>query len=321
LQQGLQQDPVQMAGPIAVRPSPLAGLAKGLMAYQGAKGLNDADSEINNIAQSRESADSEALQKGMALLNSGDMQGAMTAFSATPKGQAYASELLKSTLEDKRNSNKPLDLGDVSKFTPDSVSKFQQSHNYGDLMPYVKPEVITPYQQQQLNIDRDRLNQTGSNAANERAYRQQQLDLQKQELDLKKSTAKQPANDTAKVLAQYEAAKTGLLSGLENTNTGPLIGRAPAFTTDQQVAEGAVSAMAPVLKQLFRASGEGTFTDRDQELLLKMVPTRIDTPEARKIKMANIDNIVRAKLGAAAPPGAGAVAPGAGSRFQVEVVP
>ena len=55
--------------------------------------------------------------------------------------------------------------------------------------------------------------------------------------------------------------------------------------------------MAPVLKQMFRASGEGIFTDRDQELLLAMVPDRKDTPEARAWKIRNIDNIVRAKLG------------------------
>jgi hypothetical protein len=55
--------------------------------------------------------------------------------------------------------------------------------------------------------------------------------------------------------------------------------------------------MAPVLKQLFRSSGEGTFTDKDQDLLMEMLPTRKDKPEARAAKLANIDAIVRAKLG------------------------
>jgi hypothetical protein len=55
--------------------------------------------------------------------------------------------------------------------------------------------------------------------------------------------------------------------------------------------------MAPVLKQIFRVAGEGTFTDKDQALLLEMVPTRKDSPEARAIKTQNIDNIIRAKLG------------------------
>jgi hypothetical protein len=95
----------------------------------------------------------------------------------------------------------------------------------------------------------------------------------------------------------YTEAKKGLLAGLEGTETGPMVGRVPAVTTGQQVAEGAISAMAPVLKQIFRVSGEGTFTDRDQALLLEMVPTRKDSPEARALKVENIDNIIRAKLG------------------------
>ena len=94
----------------------------------------------------------------------------------------------------------------------------------------------------------------------------------------------------------YETAMAGLQSGLSATETGPLSGRIPAVTSAQQTGEGAVAAMAPVLKQLFRTAGEGTFTDRDQALLLEMVPTRKDTPEARAAKIANIDSIVRAKL-------------------------
>jgi hypothetical protein len=58
------------------------------------------------------------------------------------------------------------------------------------------------------------------------------------------------------------------------------------------VAEGAVAAIAPVLKQLFRVAGEGVFTDRDQQLLLDMVPKRTDFPQAREAKLANIDKIV-----------------------------
>ena len=55
--------------------------------------------------------------------------------------------------------------------------------------------------------------------------------------------------------------------------------------------------MAPVLKQLFRVAGEGVFTDRDQALLLAMIPTRATRPEARNKQIQNIDNIVKAKLG------------------------
>lgn len=104
-----------------------------------------------------------------------------------------------------------------------------------------------------------------------------------------------------RTLAMYVAARDGLLSGLEGSETGPVFGRIPAVTTGQQVAEGGVAAMAPVLKQLFRVAGEGVFTDRDQALLIDMVPKRTDSPEARAEKMANIDSIVSAKLGAPVP--------------------
>ena len=118
-----------------------------------------------------------------------------------------------------------------------------------------------------------------------------------------KQQAEQAAKDAernkevSRTLNTYVQARHGLLSGLAGASSGALVGRLPAFTGNQQVAEGGVAAMAPVLKQLFRVAGEGTFTDKDQELLLNMVPTRADAPAARKAKIENIDRIVAAKLG------------------------
>lgn len=103
-------------------------------------------------------------------------------------------------------------------------------------------------------------------------------------------------------LAQYEAAREGVVSGLAGTQTGPIVGRLPALTKEQQIAEGGVAALAPILKQVFRAAGEGVFTDRDQQLLLDMAPKRTDHPEAAAAKIRNIDAIVKAKLGAAGAP-------------------
>lgn len=115
--------------------------------------------------------------------------------------------------------------------------------------------------------------------------------------------AKTEKKDTEvkRTLDMYVAAREGLMTGLEGSSTGALLGRVPAYTSGQQVAEGGVAAMAPVLKQLFRVSGEGVFTDRDQQLLLDMVPKRTDRPDARIEKMANIDRIVSAKLGSPVP--------------------
>jgi hypothetical protein len=114
--------------------------------------------------------------------------------------------------------------------------------------------------------------------------------------------AEKAEQEVQRTLNTYIEARNGLLTGLKGTETGPIAGRMPAFTAEQQIAEGGVSAMAPVLKQLFRSAGEGVFTDRDQALLLDMVPTRKDEPEARKAKIENIDRIVAAKLGMQVPP-------------------
>jgi hypothetical protein len=97
--------------------------------------------------------------------------------------------------------------------------------------------------------------------------------------------------------ATYQAGVKSLEKAMSATSTGPVAGRIPAMTAKQQVAEGAEATMAPVLKELFRSAGEGTFTDSDQALLMKMVPTRKDHEEARKAKIEMIDEIVRAKLG------------------------
>jgi hypothetical protein len=89
------------------------------------------------------------------------------------------------------------------------------------------------------------------------------------------------------------------MSALGGTTTGPFAGRIPAVTASQQVADGAIAAVAPVLKQLFRSAGEGVFTDRDQQLLIDMIPNRTDLPEARVAKIKMIDEIIEAKLSAA----------------------
>jgi hypothetical protein len=126
--------------------------------------------------------------------------------------------------------------------------------------------------------------------------------------------------DTEKTQAQNQRAyqaftqsMQGLLSALKETSTGPMAGRLPAVTSAQQTAEGAIAVIAPILKQLFRDAGEGNFTDKDQELLLDMVPKRTDHPEARAAKLQMIDSVVRAKLGmpgaAAAPPPRGPSVP------------
>lgn len=108
------------------------------------------------------------------------------------------------------------------------------------------------------------------------------------------SLAEKKSNDAAWKV--YELGLTNLADSLGKTATGPGIGLLPALTSEAQTADGAVALMAPLLKQIFRTSGEGTFTDQDQKMLMAMVPTRSDSPEARKSKLSAIDSVIRAKL-------------------------
>lgn len=107
----------------------------------------------------------------------------------------------------------------------------------------------------------------------------------------------------------FEVGLKNLETAMSNTTTNPVAGSLPALTASAQIAEGSGAQLAPVLKNMFREAGEGTFTDKDQELLLDMVPKRTDHPEARKAKTQMIRQIVSAKLGlsgATAAPGGGA---------------
>lgn len=137
------------------------------------------------------------------------------------------------------------------------------------------------------------LAQVGVNAAIQQASGVGQV-----QADIKQAEELQDkARKNARALEVFDTALTGLRSGLSGATTNPLVGRLPALTANQQIAEGSVAALAPVLKEVFRSAGEGAFTDKDQELLLNMVPTRSDLPAAREAKLANVQSIVNAKLG------------------------
>lgn len=173
---------------------------------------------------------------------------------------------------------------------------------------------IDPNQQQQNAFEGQKIAETGrSNLATEGlrgaevGLSQQRLSLDRErfaefrrQFDATQATgaAKLAGGDEKQqALNTWLTARNGLIGALSETETGPIRGRLPAFSADQQTAEGAIAATAPVLKQIFRVAGEGVFTDRDQALLLEMVPKRTDRPEARIAKIKNIDAIINAKLG------------------------
>jgi hypothetical protein len=190
-------------------------------------------------------------------------------------------------------------------YTPTSWAKFVQTKNPADLERYVTPrQEYSPSYQNVTRTMPDGSTQQGTFDTRTGAYNwtgELVPPGQKARVEAEGRAAGEIVGTrSAKgptAYATYQAGVKSLEDAMSATSTGPLAGRIPAFTSNQQIAEGAEATMAPVLKELFRSSGEGTFTDADQALLMKMVPSRTDHAEARKAKLEMIDGIVRAKLG------------------------
>lgn len=94
----------------------------------------------------------------------------------------------------------------------------------------------------------------------------------------------------------YQTGTRNLADALGATETGTLAGLVPAITSNAKVAEGAIAIMAPIIKDVVRSAGEGTWTDADQALVNNMIPTRKDSPEAISMKMKMLDEFIIAKL-------------------------
>jgi hypothetical protein len=189
----------------------------------------------------------------------------------------------------------------------DGGSILQRDPTTGALKQVVAPQRPDHFSAEQAAADRraaEGRTHAERMAEEQRKFTAQQNDLNRTaKSDLKSETERVKERVLAKknerAYQVYSTGIQGLIRGLSGSDTGPVAGRMPAVTSAQQIAEGSVAAMAPVLKQLFRESGEGTFTEGDQKILMDMLPTRKDLPEARAAKIANIDAIVRAKLGMA----------------------
>lgn len=108
---------------------------------------------------------------------------------------------------------------------------------------------------------------------------------------------KEEARSNDKALRVFNTGMSGLESAMAGTTTGPMVGWLPAVTEGAQTAEGSLSLMAPILKDVFRQAGEGTFTKDDQEILMNMLPKRTDTPGTQRAKIAAVKRIVAEKLG------------------------
>lgn len=94
----------------------------------------------------------------------------------------------------------------------------------------------------------------------------------------------------------WKTAISSLEESLGNTATGRVVGLLPAITSSQQIADQSIAIMAPVLKNIFRESGEGVFTDKDQQILIDMIPDRGSNPDTIAYAIKMINDIVAAKL-------------------------
>jgi len=108
--------------------------------------------------------------------------------------------------------------------------------------------------------------------------------------------ADQGRRDNGKALRAYEAGIESLSTALGNTYTGVGGDLVAALTVEGQIANASIALMAPILKDIFRGSGEGTFTKDDQEILMAMLPTLNMKPGARAAALKAVDTVVRAKL-------------------------
>ena len=120
-------------------------------------------------------------------------------------------------------------------------------------------------------------------------------------------TAKQEAKSLAAISDEqrsnqkasqvYNVGISTLAQGFEQATTGGMLGFLPAIGADARALESALSLMAPLLKDVFRSAGEGTFTDADQKILIDMMPSRKDGRKVAMVKLEQLDSIVQAKLG------------------------
>jgi hypothetical protein len=78
--------------------------------------------------------------------------------------------------------------------------------------------------------------------------------------------------------------------------TGKFLGNLPAITTGAQIADNAKALLLPIMKSVFRGDGEGVFTDKDQDTLTAMLPSRDMTIEAAAQSLDSVRMLVALKL-------------------------
>lgn len=99
------------------------------------------------------------------------------------------------------------------------------------------------------------------------------------------------------IYTPFSTQLTALRDAYKGTGTGPLVGRFSGYTSSSQKALAARDIMSPMLKQVVRDAGEGTFAKNDQDQIDAMMPKETDLPEVVDYKIGLMDTFVRGKLG------------------------
>lgn len=140
---------------------------------------------------------------------------------------------------------------------------------------------LSPVQQRDLRLSEEKTN-------NE--IKKQNLELAKARLELLKTNYQ--------TMKAVESGLKELKTSFEGFGDGGVVsGSLPPVTEGAITAESGIDGFLPILKDIFRIPGEGTFTEGDQEVLEGVMPTRRDTAALRTRKYQYIKDLVDLKLG------------------------
>ena len=143
---------------------------------------------------------------------------------------------------------------------------------------------MTDYQAEQIRLREIELNQT------------KQKQAKPSEASIARKEAKQ---QQAKDYETYKQVSTDLKDTYKNIPdilTGSLQGNLPAASQSSRMFETTQKQMLPLLKDVFRKPGEGTFTEGDQRLLTELLPNRTMNAEEFDVAIRRLDAVVAMKV-------------------------
>lgn len=148
LAQALQQQAMepmggtQFVGNVAVKRSPVEGLAKMLQAWGASRMEKSADDQYAGLLDQQSQNRAAMMDQVTSAINGGDRRTAMAALlrSGDANMQAMGGKLMEDML---KGNSEAFGKVDPSNYTPESVAKFAQTRDYSALVPVRKMEVAS----------------------------------------------------------------------------------------------------------------------------------------------------------------------------------